>query len=192
MACVQPQAPPGPCAALYGSGLAAQTKFPRFPCQMFSVLGSASGRRWWETRARKEGRSQDISLHCASHGVSCSGSVSSAVPDSPRRPGSWHWWCHLQPQGWWQRLVVVNLRVISPSSNCPFNSFNTFLTNASVLNPLYRRAPGWLSWLSIRLSTSALVMISWFVRLSPVLGCALTAQSLLGTLSLSLSLKINK
>ena len=45
---------------------------------------------------------------------------------------------------------------------------------------------GWLSWLSIL--TSAQVMISRFVGSSRLLGSALTAQSLLGVLSLSLSL----
>ena len=48
-------------------------------------------------------------------------------------------------------------------------------------------APGWLSQLSIQLLTSVQVVISWFVSLSPTSGSALTAQSLLGILSLSLS-----
>ena len=62
-------------------------------------------------------------------------------------------------------------------------------------------APGWLSWLSIRLLVSAQVMISWFMRSSPTSGSALTAWNLPGILSLphfltplhalSLSLKIN-
>ena len=41
--------------------------------------------------------------------------------------------------------------------------------------------------LSIRLLTSAQVMISWFVSSSPILGSVLTVQNLLGILSLSLS-----
>ena len=40
------------------------------------------------------------------------------------------------------------------------------------------------SWLSGQLFISAQVMISWFMRSSPMLGSALTMQSLLGTLSL--------
>ena len=47
-------------------------------------------------------------------------------------------------------------------------------------------ALGWLSQLSIQLLI--LVMISRFISSSPTLGSALTAQSLLGILSLSLSL----
>ena len=50
------------------------------------------------------------------------------------------------------------------------------------------RAPGWLSRLSNRILISAQVMISWFVGSRPTLGSALTAQSLLGILSLCLSL----
>ena len=46
-------------------------------------------------------------------------------------------------------------------------------------------APGWLSWLSIRLLLSAQGMISWFMRSSPTSGSMLAAWSLLGTLSLS-------
>ena len=49
-------------------------------------------------------------------------------------------------------------------------------------------APGWLSQLSTRLLMSTQVMISWLVGLSPVSGPSLTVQSLLGILSLSLSL----
>ena len=62
------------------------------------------------------------------------------------------------------------------------------------------RVPGWLIQLGIQVLISAQVRISWFVGSSPVLGSALTVQSLLGILSLSLwpspalslSLKINK
>ena len=43
--------------------------------------------------------------------------------------------------------------------------------------------PGWPSWLSICLLIPAQVMISWFLRLSPVLGSALTVWNLLGILS---------
>ena len=50
------------------------------------------------------------------------------------------------------------------------------------------RAPDWLSWLGVWLLISAQVMISQFVGLSPVSGSVLTAQSLPGILSLSLSL----
>ena len=51
--------------------------------------------------------------------------------------------------------------------------------------------PGWLSWLSIQLLTSAWVMISRFVRSSPTSGSVLTAWSLLGILSPSLSLSLS-
>ena len=49
-------------------------------------------------------------------------------------------------------------------------------------------APGWLSPFSIRLLVSAQVTISPFMGLSPASGSVLTAWSLLGVLSLSLSL----
>ena len=49
-------------------------------------------------------------------------------------------------------------------------------------------APGWLSQLSVQLLVSTQVMISWFVSSNPALGSALTVQSLLGILSLSLPL----
>ena len=49
-------------------------------------------------------------------------------------------------------------------------------------------APGRLSRLSIRLFISAQVVSSWFVSLGPISGSTLTVQSLLGILSLSLSL----
>ena len=52
-------------------------------------------------------------------------------------------------------------------------------------------ASGWLSRLSIRLLMSAQVMISWFVGSSPAWGTALTAWSLLGILSLPLSLSLS-
>ena len=51
-------------------------------------------------------------------------------------------------------------------------------------------APGWLSWLSIELWISAQVMISWFVGSSPASGCSLTVWSLVGILSLLLSLPL--
>ena len=45
-------------------------------------------------------------------------------------------------------------------------------------------------WLSIWLLVSAQIMISWFINLSPTSGSVLTAQSLLGILSLPLSLPL--
>ena len=48
--------------------------------------------------------------------------------------------------------------------------------------------PGWLSQLSVQLLISAQVMILCFVRSSPASGSAMSAQSLLGIHSLSLSL----
>ena len=64
-------------------------------------------------------------------------------------------------------------------------------------------APGWLSWLSIRLFVLAQVIISLFMSSSPTLSSELTVWSRIGILSpslyaptplraLSLSLKINK
>ena len=50
------------------------------------------------------------------------------------------------------------------------------------------RAPGWLSGLRVCLLTSASVMISRFMRSSPTWGSTPSVWSLLGTLSLSLSL----
>ena len=57
---------------------------------------------------------------------------------------------------------------------------------------LYCRAPAWLRRLSVRFSISAQAMISWFLGWGPVSGSTLTAQSLLGMLSLSPSLSQNK
>ena len=53
---------------------------------------------------------------------------------------------------------------------------------------MHLRVRGWLSWLSDRLLVLAQAMISWFMSSNPVLGSVLTEQSLLGILSLSLSL----
>ena len=50
--------------------------------------------------------------------------------------------------------------------------------------------PGWPSWLSIWLVVLAQVVISQFMRLNPLPGSALTAQSLLGILSLPRSLPL--
>ena len=49
-------------------------------------------------------------------------------------------------------------------------------------------ASGWLSWLSVQLWISAQVKISWLMGWSPVSASTLTAQNLLGILSLPLSL----
>ena len=49
-------------------------------------------------------------------------------------------------------------------------------------------APGWFSRLIVWLLVSAQVMISWFVSSSPESGSVLRVWSLLGVLSLSLSL----
>ena len=51
-------------------------------------------------------------------------------------------------------------------------------------------ASGWLSWLSVQLLVSAQVMIIKFMRLSPALGSVLAARSLLGILSLPLSVSL--
>ena len=51
-------------------------------------------------------------------------------------------------------------------------------------------ALGWLSQLNIWLLTLAQVMISWFMSSSPTSGSSLTAQSLLGILSLPLSVPL--
>ena len=52
----------------------------------------------------------------------------------------------------------------------------------------FSRAPGWLSWLSVQILIFAQVMISWFMRWNLESGSVQTAQSLLGILSLPLSL----
>ena len=51
--------------------------------------------------------------------------------------------------------------------------------------------PGGLSWLSARLLFSTQVMISWFVSSCPTSDSGLTDQSLLGVVSLSLSLPLS-
>ena len=51
-------------------------------------------------------------------------------------------------------------------------------------------APGWLIWFSVWLLISVQFVISWFVRWRPV-SSAITAQSLLGILSPSLSLPLS-
>ena len=53
---------------------------------------------------------------------------------------------------------------------------------------MYLGVHGWLCQVSLQLLVSALVMISRFVSLSPALGSALTAWSLLGIFRLPLSL----
>ena len=61
-----------------------------------------------------------------------------------------------------------------------YNSYNSYVE-------LYLGVPGWLSRLSTQLLVLAQVMISLLVRSSPRSGSMLTAQSLLGILSLRLS-----
>ena len=50
--------------------------------------------------------------------------------------------------------------------------------------------PGWLSWLSIQGLVSAQAVMSQFVSSSHTSGSVLTAQNLLGILSLPLSLPL--
>ena len=52
------------------------------------------------------------------------------------------------------------------------------------------QAPEWLSWLSVWFLVSAQVMISQFMKWSPASGSVLTVRSLLGILSLPLSLPL--
>ena len=56
---------------------------------------------------------------------------------------------------------------------------------STVFKNVHFGAPGWLSWLSFQFLILAQVTISWFVSLSPMSGSVLTAQSLVGFLSLS-------
>ena len=56
-----------------------------------------------------------------------------------------------------------------------------------LLGDFWPGAPGWLSWLSVRLVILVLVMLPQFLRSSPTSGFVLTVWSLLGILSPSLS-----
>ena len=78
---------------------------------------------------------------------------------------------------WVSCILSGNLRPVQTVENA-----NIFKINSAV--------PGWLSRLSIRLLISAQVMISRFLRSSPVLGSVLTAWSLLRIFSLPLSLSL--
>ena len=71
----------------------------------------------------------------------------------------------------------------SHSGKCALWTSEQILNDKSALE-----VPGWLSWLNIQLLISAQVMISLFVGSNPMLSSVLTAQGLLGILSLSLSL----
>ena len=59
-----------------------------------------------------------------------------------------------------------------------------------LLRVCFLGAPGWLSRLSIRLLILAQVLISWLAGSSNMSGPGLTARSLLGILSLPLSLPL--
>ena len=81
------------------------------------------------------------------------------------------------------------------------NTFQRIMRRIYSQNIKLHGARGWLNQLSVQFLISAQVMISWFVSSSPALGSVLTAWSLLGILSPSLSalpyslclfLKINK
>ena len=74
--------------------------------------------------------------------------------------------------------------VYSCYSNKYLFFFFVFLFKFQLVNSVIG-APGWLSWLSVQLLISAQVMISWFLRSSPMLSFVLTAWSLFGILSLS-------
>ena len=76
-----------------------------------------------------------------------------------------------------------------------WGGFVLAMTVSLSVRPVLKRclgAPAWLHQLSIRLFVLAHVMISQFMSLSPSSGSALTAWSLLGILSLSLTLSQNK
>ena len=62
--------------------------------------------------------------------------------------------------------------------------------NKIQLENMHKGVPGWLSQLSIRLLILAQVLISWFVISSPESGSEPDRQSLLGVLSLPLSLPL--
>ena len=63
-------------------------------------------------------------------------------------------------------------------------------TDLTFTKKMTRGAPGWPSQLSVQLSISAQVTISYFLGWVPKMGSALTAWSLLGILSLSHSLSL--
>ena len=122
------------------------------------------------------------------------GSVSEAS-NSLFRLRSWShgWWVWALYQALqWQWGVCLGLSLslsLCPSllvlSLCP----SLLVLSLSLKNKMHKHlgAPGWLSWLSLWLQlmaqsverlTSAQVIISRFVDLSPALGSVLTAQSL--------------
>ena len=68
--------------------------------------------------------------------------------------------------------------------------FGGWLQRRGFKSALTLGATGWLSQLSVQLLISAQVMILWFVSSSPASGSSPTAQSLLGILSLPLSLPL--
>ena len=99
---------------------------------------------------------------------------------------------HFQTPKLVQTLIPWILWLINPSTPWTDDSGLFFKEKMS-------RSPGWLSQLSIWLLVLAQIMVSWFVRLSPASGSALTAWGLLGMFCLlslcpspthSLSLKI--
>ena len=97
-------------------------------------------------------------------------------------------WCTYREEPVWRlrektrkKTLHHRMRLMGPSHGVTLESYSWNNTSG---------APGWLSGLSSRLLVSAQVMISWFVSLSPALGSARIAPSLLGILSLPLSLPL--
>ena len=97
----------------------------------------------------------------------------------------------MDSRGWDDLEMRFSLQV-APAAGSPtkHREIGTWGIGVSQVSNRCDGVPGWLSLLSIRLLVSIQVMISQSVRLSPVPGSVLTAQSLLGILSLPLSLPL--
>ena len=85
-------------------------------------------------------------------------------------------------------LTLLHINFLFPSGS--FQPVQKHAVNSLILKQIIIGAPGWLSWLRVRLLVWAQGMISRFVRLSPMSGSVLTVQSLLGILCLPLSLPL--
>ena len=150
------------------------------------------------------------SLHCSLfwfwHLVTCKGWTYPVVPSAPGTADMWNFSLFsdinhiLLLRTGTQVYQTPNPFVISITSHHVMSA--SFHNDISEIFMMERRVWVELSRLSIWLLTSAQVMVSLLVSLSPTLGFVLTVRSLLGTLSslslfpypflLSISLKINK
>ena len=83
--------------------------------------------------------------------------------------------------------IYVQERIAQNGDNFAHGSSKVEIVQMTIqgkMNKLvYPGAPGWHSWLNVRLWISAQVITSLFMSLSPALGSVLMAQSLLGSLS---------